>query len=145
MSPLLLIALAACGKGELDLNFDALGWGEIDFQDDACPDCQCDEGCGPTLVELTNIGDAPLNVEIPEGLDPDRFCLNGFEDVSDPIVIPTMEPDDAYILQLSVCGYLPGEQTLTVTGQIAFETDGVEETVGLDWSYTPIRDQSGER
>jgi len=141
MSPLLLLTLAACGKGELDINFTSIDWGEIDFQSDECPDCQCDGGCGPTLVELINVGDAPLNVSIPDGLDPDRFCLDGFSDLDDPIVIPALEPDDAYILELSICGYLPGEQTLTVSGQITFETDGVDETVGLPWTYTPIRVQ----
>jgi len=138
--------LAGCGEelGDLDMSPVYIDFGEIDFQDEACFDCDCDEHCRATTVTLLNEGTAPLNISLPYGLDAERFCLEGFQDVSEPIEIPALEPEASYLLVLSICGYVPGEQTLLVEGEIVFHTDGDREEVGLDWSYTPIRDQSGE-
>ena len=142
---LLPALLTGCGApGALDMDPTLIDWGDIDFQDEACFDCECDDHCGPTDVTLRNAGEAPLNVWLPDGLDAERFCLKGFEDVSDPIEIPTLDPGDSYLLELSICGYVPGEQTLLVQGEIIFHTDGDRAEAGLSWSYTPLRDQAGD-
>jgi hypothetical protein len=141
---MLLMALLACGQGELDIRPNAYDWGEINFLDEECLECECDDHCGPIEIELTNIGDAPLVVELPEGYDGDRFCLKGFDDPDAAITLPDLGPDETYLLELAICGYLPGEQTLNLAGQIGFRTDGVNGGASFEWAYVPIRDQSSE-
>ena len=88
---------------------------------------------------LLNDGEDPLTVASIE-VDAERFCLEGF-DLSQPVEIPILAPAESYSLILSVCDYLPGEQTLEVAGQIVFETDGYPSWSTLTWTYVPLRNQ----
>ena len=140
----LLLALLACGsQGDLELTPRSVEWGEVNFQNEPCTDCECDAGCGPTELTLLNEGEADLNVQLPNGYDGERLCIAGFPEYDEPIDLGVIAPDSSYTLTLSVCGYVVGtssEQGEALSGTMTFITDGEKGAVELEWSFTPIRD-----
>ena len=133
--------LLACGQGELSWSPSSLAWGEVEFHSDECMDCLCEGGCGPLELSLENVGDEVLNLEFPDGISEDRFCVTGFPDAGEAFTIPELGPGDSYLLEISVCGYTPGELTLEVSGEIAVWSDGALGGGLIPWSYTPLRTQ----
>lgn len=135
-----IVAFLACASGDVVPEPRELVFGTVDFQADACPECLCDEGCNPVDLVLTNVGEEPASVRMPQGFDDTHLCLAGYDPVS-PLELGLVGPQERLILPFSVCGYAPGELTTTVEGTLLFETDGVDPWVEVPWSVTPIRDQ----
>ncbi len=135
-----LLALFACGEGDLAVEPVSLAWGDVDFQTTACTDCLCDEGCEPRELALTNAGDADIKVDLPLGVDT-HLCPFGY-DGAKALDLGTLEPDATFVLTLSVCAYEPGERDTQVSGTIDVETDGADTVIQVPFTFTPIRNIS---
>ena len=147
-SALLSFLLFGCASpGILESDPAALDWGEIDFHNDDCMDCSCADGCGLTQVLLTNTGEAELDITLPTGFDEDHLCIDGFTS-SPNLGIGTLQPGEFFLLDVSVCGYLPGELNLPdetparlVEGRLGFQTSGEPSTFDIPFSFVPVRNQ----
>ncbi len=139
---------AACSSpGVLELNPSSLEWGEVDFHNEACMDCACADGCGLTQLFLNNTGEGELFVSMPQGFDDAHLCIDGYD--SQPnLELGTLQPEEFFLLNVSVCGYeagelnTPGEDPArAVSGSLRFTTDGEPAQASIDFSFVPIRDQ----
>jgi len=140
--------LTGCSStGLLELDRDNLDWGVVDFHNDSCMDCSCADGCDPTQIFLTNTGEAPLNVWMPQGFDDDYLCIDGYS-AGPQLSLGELQPEEFFMLRISVCGYEPGDLNTPdenparpVTGRLLFSTDGEPATAEIPYSFVPTRIQ----
>jgi hypothetical protein len=145
---LVLGTMAACSSsGTLELDPGTLAWGEVDFHNDECMDCDCADGCGLTPLFLNNVGDGPLDIQMPNGFDDTHLCIDGYESEKG-LNLGTLEPGEFFLLNVSVCGYVAGELNTEsetdprpVTGKLRFTTDGNPADVSASFSFVPVRIQ----
>ena len=144
----MLSFFAGCSSsGTLEVDPTELDWGVVDFHNEDCMDCSCSNGCGAKEVFLTNTGEAPLSVWMPQGFDNAHLCIDGYS--SQPqLPLGELQPDEFYLLRISVCGYESGELNTPeetparpVIGQLHFTTDGEPSTAEIPYSFVPTRIQ----
>jgi len=133
--------------GILEIDPTSLDWGEVDFHSEECMDCECAEGCGLTSLLLYNTGEEPLQIQMPNGFDDTHLCISG-HDSENNLDLGTLQPEEFFLLAVSVCGYEAGELNTAgedparpVTGTLRFSTDGEPATASVDFSFIPIRNQ----
>ncbi len=144
----LLGAVVACSSsGTLELDPGTLEWGEVNFHNNECMDCACTDGCGLTPLFLNNVGEAPLEILMPNGFDDDHLCIDGYESEKG-LNLGTLEPGEFFLLNVSVCGYEAGELNTEsetdprpVTGNLRFTTDGNPSDISAPFSFIPVRNQ----
>lgn len=139
--------LGCSSQGSLELDPEALEWGEVDFHNDDCMDCACADGCGLTPLFLNNTGEGALEIKMPNGFDDNHLCIDGYDN-EDNLNLGTLEPGEFFLLNVSVCGYEPGElntetetEARPVTGKLRFTTDGDPAQSDLSFSFIPVRNQ----
>jgi len=149
--PVLAACLLGCGEDPFPLETDQteLAWEWIDFHTEDCMDCLCDAGCAPTRITLTQTHKKPLTIDMPNGHDTDHICIDGYPAGTEfkPL---EMQPAERLILDVSVCGYLPGELNLEgqeppipVEGNLVFSASGAADRLLIPWSFIPYRVQGG--
>jgi hypothetical protein len=140
----LALLLFGCAKGDIALAPGTLDWGEVDFHNADPAECDGDNlGCDPRIVSIVNNGDGEATITA-EAFDGDHLCASGFPS-GGPIEVGVLPAGASYDLELSVCGYGPGERNQDVTGEIRFSLDdSSESSVTLAWSFVPIRNISGD-
>lgn len=131
-----LLLLAACGSpdGSIAVAPDALDWGKVDFQADLPA-----EGYDARSVEVTNTGDAPIDVEI-NGFDTDHLVLGAILALDAPPTLPTLEPGSTQLLTVGVGGYLDGERDTVVEGSFLLDSPDLAAPVEVTWAFEPYRD-----
>ena len=143
--------VSGCAEPVFPLESDVnnLEWGWVDFHGDACLDCECDAGCSQTRVTLTQTHEKPVTIDMPAGHDTDHICIDGYP-VGTVFQALEMQPSERLILNVSVCGYLPGELNLEdqeppvpVEGNLAFSTGENDIRLVIPWSFIPYREQGG--
>jgi hypothetical protein len=145
---LVLGTVAACSSsGTLELNPGTIDWGEVDFHNNECMDCDCADGCGLTPLFLNNVGEGPLEIQMPNGFDDTHLCIDGYESEKG-LNLGTLAPGEFFLLNVSVCGYAAGELNTEaetdprpVTGTLRFTTDGNPADVSGSFSFIPVRNQ----
>ena len=143
-----LFLLTACkASGQLEIDQERLDWGEVDFHTEECMDCSCADGCGLTPILLNNTGEGPLEIEMPNGFDDNHICIDGYDSTPN-LSLGTLQPGEFFLLNVSICGYLPGELNTAgedppreVTGKLRFATDGTPSMATVDFSFIPVRRQ----
>lgn len=133
----LLLAVACRAPGSLQVDPDALDWGEVDFYEE-----MPEGGYDPTTLTLTNTGERSLEVTLP-GFDHEHLCLEGFTDDQEDVALPTLEPGSTYLLVVGVCGYRvegsSSERDTLVEGEITFTHGGEGSPVAVPFSFTPVK------
>ena len=142
-----LLLIACNAPGQLEIDQERLDWGEVDFHTEECMDCSCADGCGLTPLLLSNTGEGPLEIEMPNGFDDNHICIDGYDSTSN-LALGTLQPGEFFLLNVSVCGYLPGELNTAgeepareVSGKLRFATNGTPSMATLDFSFIPVRKQ----
>jgi hypothetical protein len=118
--------------GELTALPSSLHWGEIDFHSE-----MPEEGYGSLSLALSNTGEESLELEI-DVFDFGLLCMQGFEEA--PIPLGKLGPGMTYSLVVGVCNYNPesGMDNM-LEGEIGISHTGGEGTLGIPWSFTPVR------
>lgn len=129
----LMLWLGACGSAEIEVQPSTIDWGEVDF---AQP--RPDDGYDAREVTLRNVGSRPLDVEL-RGVDRTRIVIGGRFDDRDRL--PTLEPDQSFILTVGVYAYVPGEWTELVEGAFQVHAPQLRDSIPVEWSFTPVRNQ----
>ncbi|MEE2752288.1 MAG: hypothetical protein VX519_12720 [Myxococcota bacterium] len=149
--PLFAAGFLACGEDTFPLEADLenLEWEWVDFHTDACMDCLCESGCAPTRLTLTQTDKNPVTIDMPSGHDTDHICIDGYP-VGTDFQPMEMQPSERLILDISVCGYLPGELNLEdqeppipIKGNLVFSANENEGRLMIPWSFIPYRIQGG--
>jgi hypothetical protein len=125
--------VAAC-SGELTVSPTSIAFGDVDFQRERPP-----AGYDARTLQIANQGDRRLDV-VFEGFDAEHLLLAAPVLVAQaPPTLPPLAPGEVTQVTIGVWGYVPGELTTELTGQIRVVADHARDPVVVDWSFTPVR------
>ncbi len=137
LSPLPSLAaalLAGCARADLDVEPEAIDWGEVDFLAE-----MPDGGYAPVDLAITNGGDAVLHAVLAE-FDFDHLCAPGFAADRMPAELPPLDPGQTYAIPVGACAYSAegGERDTEVSGAIVITADGSDPEAEIPWSFVPV-------
>jgi hypothetical protein len=126
-----LLATAACGAAEIEVEPDTLAWGEVDFAEP-----RPDDGYDARRVTIRNVGSRPVDLAL-RNVDETRLLVSG--QFTQGYQLPTLEPERSLVLTVGVWAYVPGEWDTLVEGHFRVRGDQLRDDVPVSWSFTPVR------
>ncbi len=134
IAPLALLALPACDTNTIDFAIapNPVAFGQVDFAVEMPTD-----GYAPIATSLTNNGTKTVTLTL-EDWDSDYLCVQGYSHDNLPGVMAPVDPGAAYVLNIAVCGYLPGERGTEVDTNVTIGTDSTPSTFPIPVTFTPL-------
>lgn len=137
---LLLPLLAGCGADPVDFTItpNPVAFGEVDFAAE-----MPEEGYAPIATTLANEGTYDVTLTL-QAFDQDHLCVQGYPADALPGAMGLVAPGSSYVLNIAVCGYLPGERETEVSTSVTVGTDAEPATLTIPVTFTPIQTMGGE-
>lgn len=139
--PLALLLLAVgCAAEPVDFTIspNPVTFGEVDFAVE-----MPEEGYAPIATTLTNNGTYDVTLTL-EAFDEDHLCVQGYPHDTLPGAMGLVAPGSSYVLNIAVCGYLPGERDAEVSTSVTVGTDADPATLTIPVTFTPVQSMGGE-
>ncbi len=137
---MIFLALAACSDPQIEFSIspNPVAFGEVDF-DVEMPD----EGYAPITTAMTNNGTEDVTLSLLD-FDDDYVCVQGYFHDLLPGTMGTVAPSSTYVLNIAVCGYLPGERETQVSTEVTVGTDGEPASFTIPVTFTPMQSGGGD-
>jgi hypothetical protein len=126
---------AGCGQSDtadFTISPDPVEFGEVDFSVETP-----EEGYTPIAVTMFNNGVNDVTLGLADFND-DYLCVLGYTHDALPGTMGVVAPASSYVLNLAVCGYLPGERDTVVSTEVTVSTDSTPSTLSIPVTFTPV-------
>ncbi|MBM73917.1 MAG: hypothetical protein CMK59_00845 [Proteobacteria bacterium] len=132
------LSLACSSSNDLiSVSPSEITWGEINFAE-----AKPEEGYNPTMLSILNESTQDVSLSVIN-FDWEHLCLQGYSQ-SSLIELPTLSENSSFVLQPSVCNYLPenGERDTEVSGSIELSVNAKRQSFILEipWQFVPVLD-----
>jgi len=127
--------LAGCAAGDtadFSISPDPIEFGEVDFSVETP-----DEGYTPIAVTLYNNGVNDVTLGLAD-FNEDYLCVVGYTHDALPGTMGVVAPASSYVLNVAVCGYLPGERDTEVSTAVTVSTDSTPSSLSIPVTFTPV-------
>ena len=128
----LLGGCAAADMADFTISPDPVEFGDVDFSVETP-----EEGYAPIAVTMYNNGLSDVTLGLAD-FNPDYLCVVGYSYDGLPGTMGVVAPASSYVLNLAVCGYLPGERDTEVSTSVTVSTDSTPSTLSIPVTFTPV-------
>lgn len=130
-----LVALLGCTPDPIEIAISPtpVAFGEVDFAVE-----MPHEGYSPIPTSLTNNGTKDVLLALADW-DVDYVCVQGYSHDALPGTMATVAPGSTYVLNIAICGYLPGERDTEVSTSVTISTDTEPASFPIPVTFTPVQ------